>query len=310
MDTIDRTVYINSHTMDSRRSSYVSQLDYNVGIRVEVELKPKNKAVTPTTAKFFLPQESRASLEETRQAVAEFVQAVTRVDNALTTLRKELLEMRDQDLQLLKQLIQIGETIRRMSRSREVREPIRTFDTSQETNTSYEDLTSSLPRWNGWGERLLGAEFNSVPLVRRQSEPQMCMMDRLDVCQSDLRRSGSSMDAWSLGTLDSSDDTLDLLASMEDLIDASSTSISFSITNKQDEVTGRLDTISESAPEAAVLRPKSHSVVASTFMTRTNLAGGHSAYSDILNRNVRLWKCRNSHAQDGRPREPVLEEEV
>nr|KAG5702959.1 hypothetical protein BaRGS_014782 [Batillaria attramentaria] len=109
-----------------------------------------------------------------------------------------------------------------------------------------------------------------------------------------------------LGTLGSSEDGLDLLGSVEDLIKRSSSPVSFTVTCAPPDT-------AEEPPAAAVpenfLRPKSHSVVAATFLTRSHLTGGHSAYSDILNRNVRLWKCRVAHAQDGRPREAVLEEE-
>lgn len=57
-------------------------------------------------------------------------------------------------------------------------------------------------------------------------------------------------------------------------------------------------------------RPKSHSVVASNFLSKSNFPGANSDYSEILNRNVRLWKCRNAHAQMSSREVTTLEEEA
>ncbi|KAL8584449.1 hypothetical protein ACOMHN_032068 [Nucella lapillus] len=56
-------------------------------------------------------------------------------------------------------------------------------------------------------------------------------------------------------------------------------------------------------------RPKSHSVIAATYLSRPKLSGGDSTYSDILNNNVRLWKDRLEHAHSVRHRVSILEEE-
>ena len=62
--------------------------------------------------------------------------------------------------------------------------------------TSAAELSVTLRRFQGRSGSLLGGEYNTVPLVRRQSEPQVCTLS----AHSDTRRgSASSVDGWSEG---------------------------------------------------------------------------------------------------------------
>ena len=114
--------------------------------------------------------------------------------------------MREQDLRLLKQLIQIGDSIRKLSRSHDRHGRKRNSHRStQEFMTSAADLSVTLRRFKGRSGSLLGGEYNTVPLVRRQSEPQVCTLGANCDITSDVRSwssrrgSASSTDWWSEG---------------------------------------------------------------------------------------------------------------
>ena len=84
--------------------------------------------------------------------------------------------------------------------------------------TSAAELSVTLRRFQGRSGSLLGGEYNTVPLVRRQSEPQVCTLS----AHSDVRNknswrgSASSVDGWSEGNsnLSSSVLPMDLCRSM------------------------------------------------------------------------------------------------
>ncbi|KAK6170301.1 hypothetical protein SNE40_018722 [Patella caerulea] len=82
-----------------------------------------------------------------------------RINTALTTLRKELTLLREQDVRLLKQLINIHETIRKLSKAKNL--DSRSYScSSRALNLSSNGFTPSSKR---------------PPLVRQQSEPHFCV---------------------------------------------------------------------------------------------------------------------------------------
>ncbi|KAK7108716.1 uncharacterized protein [Littorina saxatilis] len=269
--------------------------------------------------------ESIVPIEEVRQGLREYGQSIARVNSSLAVLRSQLMEMREQDLHLLRQLIQIGDSIRKLSRSHDrYGRKRKSHRATQELMTSAADLSVTLRRFRGRSGSLFGGEnYNTVPLVRRQSEPHVCMLSPPgdvvgDVRSWDSRGSVCSTDWWSEDTLDgSSEDGLDLLDSDDNLDDTTVSSITIAITTDSSNdmasssppLTKHLEIPAE-APSDHLHRPKSHSVVASTFLSgRSNLSGGNSDYSDILTKNVSLWKNRLEQARSVRERVSILEEE-
>ena len=126
----------------------------------------------------------------------------------LSLFRLFQIQMREQDLHLLKQLIQIGDSIRKLSRShdRHGGGKRNSHRSTQELMTSAADLSVTLRRFKGRSGSLLGGgEYNTVPLVRRQSEPQVCMLGAHCDVTGDVRSwnsrrgSASSADWWSEG---------------------------------------------------------------------------------------------------------------
>ena len=131
--------------------------------------------------------------------------------------------MREQDLHLLKQLIQIGDSIRKLSRSHDHHGRKRkSHRSTQELMTSAAELSVTLRRFQGRSGSLLGGEYNTVPLVRRQSEPQVCTLSaHSDVTnRNSWRGSASSVDGWSEGNsnFSSSVHPMDLLGDSAKLV--------------------------------------------------------------------------------------------
>lgn len=114
------------------------------------------------------------------------------------------MEMREQDLRLLKQLIDIGETIQRLTRSRRMEEtshpamfPLVHPDVDLKQLT--ESLCTLRPK-RRFADLLGDRPDTSVPLLRRQSEPHLCRLDHLDVLTSSSRQgSSSSIGSCSVG---------------------------------------------------------------------------------------------------------------
>ncbi|XP_025098847.1 uncharacterized protein LOC112566726 isoform X2 [Pomacea canaliculata] len=213
------------------------------------------------------------------------------------------MEMREQDLRLLKQLIDIGETIQRLTRSRRMEEsshpavfPLVHPDVDLKQLT--ESLCTLTPK-RRFADLLGDRPDTSVPLLRRQSEPHLCRLDHLDVLTSSSRQgSSSSIGSCSVDVLGSSDDALNTDTSENELDFSRS-----SITTIPDLTCSQPTPPPEDTyPDTGALfqRPKSHSVMALTYL-RPAFVGSHSAYSDILNRNVRLWKGRLAQTRECHP---------
>lgn len=192
---------------------------------------------------------------------SEHESATGRINNALQKIRSELSEIRDQDLKLLKQLIQISETIKRLSEDRLSKR--RTWygqrqSVCSESAELYLDIEPLTPDLDDYREAIL---------VRQFSEPVSFSRDDL----LDMRTNLSIFDGPI--ALDSS------------------------------------DTMDQSWPpnfSRVQLRHRPHSVSILTSSrsygmdnSQERIEGSDKSYEEILQRNIRLWKGRQSvHTSD------------
>lgn len=199
--------------------------------------------------------------EDPASCVRETASPAARIDRALHTLKSELMAMRQQDLQLLKQLIHINDNIRRLKRTRWLRDAGRT--------ASCGVLGARAAPSSSQGQVSGGKERTSV-LLRQRSEPGMMVLPR---------RLSALTSASSIDTIADMEEADSLYGSATDLDDPDSPP-------------------PVAAATTPGMRRSSSAFAALTFTPEELRSGGESSYGEILKRNVRLWKWSVARERD------------
>ncbi|CAG2222057.1 unnamed protein product [Mytilus edulis] len=185
----------------------------------------------------------------------ELMIASVRLDTTIETIKSDLVQLRNQDIKLMKQLIQISDTIQQISKRQIQQRPL--FNAK-----GY--LSQVLMFIN---PASLSVKIET-PLIRQQSVPTYCRMNKLD--SSSL---SSIEDSGSLSTCDDS------------------------IRSSNSEYKYEDNTLIQrqlSVPESQ--RPKSISTIPSTYLDHITDCDQH--VEEILMRNVRMWKRTQQNDDD------------